>query len=269
MKRRSGWWVALGFVVLVVLGAFTIRSVNIGSPDPISSTQAAAPSDEPEAADSAKPAAIEQSEVASAPRRLPPIAREEAVAQVPTTPVVTTPSTLLPPTTTMPIRPTTTTAKPVELGNCPDPDGTIFATPPEGVRVELTLDKTVYQQGEPITGTVVVYNDTYQVDDKPAELVIRRSSTQKADLWATAQGKTVWRHSFKYGGSAAVVETDRIPPGKSSEPVTITWDQVMCNNKRVPPGTYVFEGRYNNWGQPQEAYGAKPWKTNSVSIEVR
>ena len=129
--------------------------------------------------------------------------------------------------------------------------------------VTLSVDKTTYRSGEPVTMTLHARNTS----DQPVRH-LRSGGPNKFSV-ADASGLTVW---VAYWGQAfpTVAETETIQPGEEKTS-TVVWKQEFCQadgsvgGGPARPGQFTVEGTWNSTGDPG---GGSGWPAKAVTITV-
>jgi hypothetical protein len=138
------------------------------------------------------------------------------------------------------------------LHDCGDP---AQGAPPDGFTVALSLDRTTYERGRPVTLTLRVRNGS-------AETFTHEVGYPDAAFEIVTRDKVVWSSTWAQAYPAIAFE-ESFAPGEEKT-ATITWDQDLCRTGKngihgdppfapgpPPAGTYTAHASWRGrWSAP-------------------
>lgn len=152
-------------------------------------------------------------------------------------------------------------------GACPDPSPMVKA--PSGVKVTLTLSKSVLAPGEPLEMRLVVRNELDQA-------VEYWHGGSPFDIWIENESGRVWQWTVTVSAGGAAFRLALVPAllAPYSDIVkTITWRHETCASplssvSRLPAGQYHAQAMWTGTTMSND-YDGGGWWSDPVAFEIR
>jgi Intracellular proteinase inhibitor len=128
-------------------------------------------------------------------------------------------------------------------------------SPPPGMAVRLTLPKTTFAPGEPVSMKLTVKNES----DHTIEGI---DAGYETDFWVQRDEQTVWLWSLERGGTMPFSRRHDFAPGEE-ETHEAVWKQTVCGDDQ---GT-IDRGEYRAFGVRQGP--SKWWAAEPVSFKIQ